>query len=67
MLIEEGDKYYGMMANMNVWNPHTQETNEFSVSQFWIAAGEYDQDLDTIEAGIKVYIISSSSFLLGAC
>uniref|UniRef100_A0A7N2LDJ1 Neprosin PEP catalytic domain-containing protein n=2 Tax=Quercus lobata TaxID=97700 RepID=A0A7N2LDJ1_QUELO len=55
LLAEEGDKYYGMMANMNVWNPHTQETNEFSVSQFWIAAGDPDQDLDTIEAGITVY------------
>ena len=67
MLSEEGDKYYGMTANLNVWNPHTMDPNEFSVSQFWIAAGDPDQDLDTIEAGITVYIVSSSSFLLGAC
>nr|XP_023905951.1 uncharacterized protein LOC112017729 isoform X1 [Quercus suber] len=56
ILIEEGDKYYGTMAEMNFWNPHTQETGEMSVSQFWIAAGETDQDLDTIEAGAIVYV-----------
>ncbi|XP_065630770.1 protein neprosin isoform X2 [Quercus suber] len=47
-------KYYGMAAEMNVWNPHSQEENEFSVSQFWVANGEYGQDLDTIEAGMIV-------------
>ena len=67
MLSEQGDKYYGMMAVINVWNPHTQETKEFSLSQFWMTAGTYGQDLNTIEAGMMVYIISSSSFLLGAC
>nr|POF09292.1 hypothetical protein CFP56_28236 [Quercus suber] len=49
---EAGDKYYGMSVEMNVWNPHTQEANEFSISQFWVANGEYGQDLDTIEAGM---------------
>lgn len=54
VLTEQGDKYYGMMVDMNVWNPHTQETNEFSLSQFWMTAGKYGQDLNTIEAGIMV-------------
>ena len=56
-----------MTADMNLWNPYTQEANEFSLSQFWLLNGAYDKDLDTIEAGATVYIISSSSFLLGAC
>ena len=64
---ETWDKYYGMMADMNLWNPYTQEENEFSNSQFWVVKGEYGQDLDSVEAGAMVYIISSSSFLLGAC
>jgi len=56
-----------MTAEMNLWNPHTQEENESSSYQFWVTKGEYAQDLDSIEAGAMVYIISSSSFLLGAC
>ena len=56
-----------MTAEMNLWNPHTQEENEYSLSQFWLERGEYGQDLDSIQAGAMVYIISSSSFLLGAC
>ena len=55
------------MADMNLWNPYVQEANEFSLSQFWLVNGAYETDLDTIEAGATVYIISSSSFLLGAC
>ncbi|XP_050281651.1 uncharacterized protein LOC126722541 [Quercus robur] len=54
VLVEEGDKYYGMMANMNVWNPNTGDSNEFSLSQFWMTAGQSAEDYDTIEAGIIV-------------
>ncbi|KAK7857577.1 hypothetical protein CFP56_017130 [Quercus suber] len=39
-LIEEGDTYYGMNAEMNVWNPQVQEQNEFSLAQFWLAAAD---------------------------
>ena len=56
-----------MMAEMNLWNPHTHDENEFTLSQFWLDGGEYGQDFDSIQAGAMVYIISSSSFLLGAC
>ncbi|XP_030963710.1 uncharacterized protein LOC115984856 [Quercus lobata] len=52
---EVGDKYYGMTANMNLWNPYTQERNEFSLSQFWLINGEYGHDLDSIEADAMVY------------
>ncbi|KAL0007335.1 hypothetical protein SO802_008837 [Lithocarpus litseifolius] len=52
---ESDDKYYGMTADINGWNPHTQEENEFSLSQFWLENGEYGQDLDTIEAGMMVF------------
>nr|POE64440.1 hypothetical protein CFP56_34999 [Quercus suber]POE73291.1 hypothetical protein CFP56_75648 [Quercus suber] len=53
VLVEDGDKYYGMLANMNVWNPKTMDSNEFSISQFWMTAGD-SADFDTIEAGITV-------------
>ncbi|KAL0007340.1 hypothetical protein SO802_008842 [Lithocarpus litseifolius] len=43
-----------MTADINGWNPHTQEENEFSLSQFWLANGAYGQDLDSIEAGIMI-------------
>ncbi|XP_065619153.1 protein neprosin [Quercus suber] len=42
-----------MLANMNVWNPKTMDSNEFSISQFWMTAGD-SADFDTIEAGITV-------------
>uniref|UniRef100_A0A7N2LCY6 Neprosin PEP catalytic domain-containing protein n=1 Tax=Quercus lobata TaxID=97700 RepID=A0A7N2LCY6_QUELO len=48
---EAGDTYYGMTADINLWNPHTQEENDISVSQFWLVNGEYGQDFDSIEAG----------------
>ncbi|KAK9996201.1 hypothetical protein SO802_020887 [Lithocarpus litseifolius] len=52
---ESGDKYYGMTADINGWNPHTQEASEFSSSQFWLVNGEFGQDLDSIEAGMMVF------------
>ncbi|KAL4600376.1 hypothetical protein ACB092_11G195000 [Castanea dentata] len=55
VLGENVDKYYGMLAEMNAWNPHTQFSNEFSLSQFWMKTGDYGQDLDTIEGGMMVY------------
>ena len=48
---------------MNVWNPHVQEQNEFSLAQFWLAAADNNGvNRDTIEGGVMVYIISSISF-----
>uniref|UniRef100_A0A7N2LBT6 Neprosin PEP catalytic domain-containing protein n=1 Tax=Quercus lobata TaxID=97700 RepID=A0A7N2LBT6_QUELO len=55
-LIEEGDTYYGMNADINVWNPHVQEQNEFSLAQFWLAAADNNGvNRDTIEGGVMVY------------
>ena len=52
-----------MNAEMNVWNPHVQEQNEFSLAQFWLAAADNNGvNRDTIEGGVMVYIISSISF-----
>uniref|UniRef100_A0A7N2LE89 Neprosin PEP catalytic domain-containing protein n=1 Tax=Quercus lobata TaxID=97700 RepID=A0A7N2LE89_QUELO len=48
---ETWDQYYGMTADMNIWNPYTQEDNDSSSYQFWVMKGEYGQDLDSIEAG----------------
>ncbi|XP_057821006.1 protein neprosin [Cryptomeria japonica] len=50
----EGDKYYGAKATINVWEPKTQLSNEFSLSQIWILAGSFDGDLNSIEAGWQV-------------
>ncbi|XP_065617981.1 protein neprosin isoform X2 [Quercus suber] len=55
MIGEAGDKYYGMSVEMNLWNPHTQEDNEFSISQFLLTNGVYVQDLNAIEGGAMVY------------
>ena len=58
--------YYGAQATMNVWNLQTQIKNEFSLSQFWITGGGFG-NINTIEAGMMVYTVSSSPFSLGAC
>ncbi|KAI3816697.1 hypothetical protein L1987_16401 [Smallanthus sonchifolius] len=44
-------KFYGTKAALNLWNPRVQESNEFSLTQTWIAAGTYDSGFNTIEAG----------------
>ncbi|KAL0007332.1 hypothetical protein SO802_008834 [Lithocarpus litseifolius] len=51
---KDGDRYNGMMAEMNVWNPHTQKVHEFRISQFWMTASTHGQDLNSIEAGMMV-------------
>lgn len=50
----EGDEYYGAKATINVWEPAIQQPNEFSLSQLWILAGSFAEDLNSIEAGWQV-------------
>ncbi|PKA57427.1 hypothetical protein AXF42_Ash013615 [Apostasia shenzhenica] len=50
----EGKKFYGAKATMNVWNPNIHHSNEFSLSQLWILAGSFGEDLNSIEAGWQV-------------
>lgn len=50
----QGGKYYGAKANINVWNPSIQVSNEFSLSQMWVLAGSFNNDLNSIEAGWQV-------------
>ncbi|KAI3949028.1 hypothetical protein MKW98_021634 [Papaver atlanticum] len=45
--------FFGGQAKINLWKPFT-ETNEMSLSQIWVAAGEY-KDVNTIEVGWHVY------------
>ncbi|KAM3685984.1 hypothetical protein ACB098_11G164900 [Castanea mollissima] len=52
---EEGDRYYGLNAEINVWNPAVMAQDEFSLAQFWIAGVDNRNVIDTIEAGIMVY------------
>ena len=49
-----GDQYYGAKASLNVWAPHVNNPNEFSLSQMWVISGSFGNDLNTIEAGSQV-------------
>lgn len=49
-----GDQYYGAKASLNVWAPHVNNPNEFSLSQMWVISGSFGNDLNTIEAGWQV-------------
>ncbi|KAL9676386.1 hypothetical protein QQ045_004600 [Rhodiola kirilowii] len=51
--VEDG-RFYGAKATMNVWKPHIQDSNEFSLSQIWVLGGTFDLDLNSIEAGWQV-------------
>ncbi|CAH9118223.1 unnamed protein product [Cuscuta europaea] len=50
----QGGEYYGAKATINVWEPKIQQPNEFSLSQIWILGGDFDSDLNSIEAGWQV-------------
>ncbi|KAL2559832.1 hypothetical protein Fot_04571 [Forsythia ovata] len=49
-----GDVYYGAKASINVWAPQVANQYEFSLSQMWVIAGSFGDDLNTIEAGWQV-------------
>ncbi|KAL3511321.1 hypothetical protein ACH5RR_030722 [Cinchona calisaya] len=49
-----GDEYYGAKASINVWAPQVASQYEFSLSQMWVIAGSFYDDLNTIEAGWQV-------------
>ncbi|XP_072968763.1 protein neprosin-like [Typha angustifolia] len=49
-----GDQYYGAKASLNVWAPSVTTPSEFSLSQIWVIAGSFGDDLNTIEAGWQV-------------
>ncbi|KAL0336114.1 UNVERIFIED_CONTAM: hypothetical protein Sradi_4823300 [Sesamum radiatum] len=49
-----GDEYYGAKASINVWAPVVTNQYEFSLSQMWVIAGSFGDDLNTIEAGWQV-------------
>jgi len=54
-LREQGDRYYGMNAEINVWNPQVQAA-EFSLAQFWMEGVDNNGVfIDSIEAGAMVY------------
>lgn len=45
---------FGTEAFLNLWNPSTELTNEFSLSQLWDHRGA-GANLETVEAGWQVY------------
>ncbi|KAL8550526.1 hypothetical protein ACS0TY_009088 [Phlomoides rotata] len=49
-----GNEYYGAKASLNVWAPRVANPYEFSLSQMWVIAGSFGNDLNTIEAGWQV-------------
>ncbi|BAH91137.1 protein neprosin [Oryza sativa Japonica Group] len=49
-----GEEYYGAKASINVWAPKVSTPEEFSLSQIWVIAGSFGNDLNTIEAGWQV-------------
>ncbi|KAI5412830.1 uncharacterized protein LOC127083391 [Lathyrus oleraceus] len=50
-----GGEMYGAKATINVWIPHVESPNEFSLSQIWVMSGTSGKDLNTVEAGWQVY------------
>jgi hypothetical protein len=46
-----GNQYFGAKANINVWTPQVTDEYEFSLSQIWVIAGSFGNDLNTLEAG----------------
>ncbi|THU71662.1 hypothetical protein C4D60_Mb04t03840 [Musa balbisiana] len=52
--VKDGNLYYGVEATYNVWAPAVANTDEFSLSQFWLSSGTYPNDLNTIEVGWQV-------------
>lgn len=55
-----GEEYYGAKASINVWAPVVANQYEFSLSQMWVIAGSFGDDLNTIEAGWQACIMSHS-------
>jgi len=51
ILFVNGNQYFGAKANINVWAPHVTDGYEFSLSQIWVIAGSFGNDLNTLEAG----------------
>jgi len=45
---------WGAESVINLWNPYTERTNEFSLSQIWVVRGS-GADRETVEAGWQKY------------
>ncbi|KAL5063398.1 hypothetical protein RYX36_025135, partial [Vicia faba] len=48
-------KIYGARASINVWTPHVESSNDFSLSQIWVMSGTAGKDRNTVEAGWQVF------------
>ncbi|CAN8284542.1 unnamed protein product [Cochlearia groenlandica] len=53
MYVEDG-VFYGAKAKINVWRPDVEMPNEFSLAQIWVLGGNFNYDLNSIEAGWQV-------------
>ncbi|KFK37235.1 hypothetical protein AALP_AA4G231500 [Arabis alpina] len=53
MYVEDG-VFYGAKAKINVWKPNVEMPNEFSLAQIWVLGGNFNSDLNSIEAGWQV-------------
>jgi hypothetical protein len=62
----KGEEYYGAKETMNVWDPHIEASNEFSLSQMWVFLGTFDgSDLNSIEAGWQVVLAQNLHLISG--
>lgn len=57
-----GDQYYGAKASINVWTPTVTDQYEFSLSQIWVIAGSFGNDLNTLEAGWQACTLFSKDY-----
>ncbi|CAI8608738.1 unnamed protein product [Vicia faba] len=51
--VQDGE-FYGAQASLNVWNPHGETPDLFSLAQMWVMAGTFEKDLNTIEVGWQI-------------
>ncbi|KAL5063395.1 hypothetical protein RYX36_025132 [Vicia faba] len=51
----QGGEFYGAQATMNVWTPHLENQNGFSLAQMWILSGSFEKDLNSIEVSRALY------------
>ena len=63
MYVEDG-VFYGAKAKINVWKPNVELPNEFSLAQIWVLGGNFNSDLNSIEAGWQVIPLFLNSLLV---
>ncbi|CAN8270664.1 unnamed protein product [Cochlearia groenlandica] len=54
--IQNGRRFYGTRATLNVWEPRVEASDDFSLAQIWVGSGSYSNgDINTVEAGWQIF------------